>query len=274
MIIDSHTHIGVLPPFYMTADMLLDSMARFGIDFSLVSNIECAENDHEGNPVPPEYHVPQNEVLRKTLNEAKKAPEKLGVLPWLRIENELPNAAFEELLRENREIIYGLKLHPFHSKTAPDDERLEPVYRLAAEYKLPIVSHTGGREEAMSPHLYNAAKRHPELDFVMVHMDLGTDNRVALDLLGALPNLYGDTTWVPISTTLEAIRRCGSKKMLFGTDNPIDGADTLLHNRTGERSLYQQYFHELRDLLSDEAYEDLMWRNAAELFHIRVGGMN
>ena len=197
MIIDSHTHIGVLPPFYMTADMLLDSMARFGIDFSLVSNIECAENDHEGNPVPPEYRVPQNEVLRKTLNEAKKAPEKLGVLPWLRIENELPDAAFEELLRENREIIYGLKLHPFHSKTAPDDERLEPVYRLAAEYKLPIVSHTGGREEAMSPHLYNAAKRHPELDFVMVHMDLGTDNRVALDLLGALPNLYGDTTWVP-----------------------------------------------------------------------------
>ena len=274
MIIDSHTHIGVLPPFYMTADMLLDSMARFGIDFSLVSNIECAENDHEGNPVPPEYRVPQNEVLRKTLSEAKKAPDKLGVLPWLRIENELPDAVFEKLLRENREIIYGLKLHPFHSKTAPDDERLEPVYRLAAEYELPIVSHTGGREEAMSPHLYNAAKRHPELDFVMVHMDLGTDNRVALDLLGALPNLYGDTTWVPISTTLEAIRRCGSKKMLFGTDNTIDGADTLLHNRTGERSLYQQYFHELRDLLSDDAYEDLMWRNAAELFHIRVGGMN
>ena len=48
MIIDSHTHIGVLPPFYMTSDMLLDSMARFGIDFSLVSNIECAENAERG----------------------------------------------------------------------------------------------------------------------------------------------------------------------------------------------------------------------------------
>ncbi len=99
----------------------------------------------------------------------------------------------------------------------------------------------------MSVHLYNAAKRHPSIDFVMVHMDLGTDNKAALDLLGTLPNLYGDTTWVPVSTTVEAIRRYGSKKMLFGTDNPIDGPDTLLHNKTGERSLYQQYFHELRE---------------------------
>ncbi|MBQ3952796.1 MAG: 23S rRNA (uracil(1939)-C(5))-methyltransferase RlmD [Ruminococcus sp.] len=76
---------------------------------------------------------------------------------------------------------------------------------------------------------------------------IGTDNKAALDLLGTLPNLYGDTTWVPVSTTVEAIRRYGSKKMLFGTDNPIDGPDTLLHNKTGERSLYQQYFHELRE---------------------------
>ena len=51
---------------------------------------------------------------------------------------------------------------------------------------------------------------------------IGTISKAALDLLGTLPNLYGD-------------------------DNPIDGPDTLLHNKTGERSLYQQYFHELRE---------------------------
>ena len=130
--------------------------------------------------------------------------------------------------------------------------------------------HTGGCEEAMSIHLYNAAKRHPEIDFVMVHMDLGTDNKAALDLLGKLPNLYGDTTWVPVATAVEAIRRYGSKKMLFGTDNPIDGKDTLLHNKTGDRSLYQQYFNELKELISEDDYEDLMWRNAARLFSINI----
>ena len=270
MIIDSHTHIGILPPFYMTTDMLLYSMERYGIDFSLVSNIEAAENDHEGKPVPPEYRTPQNELLRRTLSEAKKAPDKLGVLPWLRIQSEMPDEEFVRIITENRSLIYGFKLHPFHSVTAPDDPRMEPIYRLAAELELPIVSHTGGREEAMSPHLYNAAKKHPELNFVMVHMDLGTDNRQALDLLGKLPNLYGDTTWVPVSTTLEAIRRCGSKKMLFGTDNPIDGPDTLLHNKTGDRSLYQQYFNELKEQLSPEAYDDLMWKNAQRIFRISL----
>ena len=63
---------------------------------------------------------------------------------------------------------------------------------------------------------------------------------------------------MPVSTTVEAIRRCGSKKMLFGTDNPIDGENTLLHNKTGDRSLYQQYFNELKELISEAEYEDLM----------------
>ena len=120
----------------------------------------------------------------------------------------------------------------------------------------------------MSPRLYNAAKHHPELNFVMVHMDLGTDNATALDMLGKLPNLYGDTTWVPIHTTVEAIRRYGSKKMLFGTDNPIDGNNTLLSNPSGCRSLYQEYFHELRNMISPEAYDDLMYKNAQRIFKL------
>ncbi len=269
MIIDSHAHIGTLPPFFdMKTEEILYSMERYGIDFSLISNIEAAENDHQGNPVPREMQKSQNEILRATIAEARRAPGKLGVLPWLKIQQELPDEEFVSLIKENRDIIYGIKIHPFHSITAPDDERMEPVYKLAAEFGLPIASHTGGNEEAMSPHLYNAAKRHPEIDFVMVHMDLGTDNSVALDLLGKLPNLYGDTTWVPIETTVEAIRRYGSKKMIFGTDNPIDGKDTLLHNKFGERSLYQKYFNELKELISPEDYENLMWKNAKKVFHI------
>ena len=269
MIIDTHAHIGTLLHFHMTVGQVLRSMERFGIDFSLVSNIEGAETDHAGAPVPLAFSVPQNELLRRTLALTACAPDKLGVLPWMRIRNELPDLEFRRLIDENRPRIFGLKLHPFHARVAPDEERLEPVYRLAAEYQLPIVSHTGGCEEAMSHHLYHAAKRHPELDFVMVHMDLGTDNRQALELLGKLPNLYGDATWVPVSTTLEAIRRWGSEKMLFGTDNPIDGELTLLHNPAGERSLYQQYFHELKEQLSADDYDNLMYKNAERIFRLK-----
>ena len=270
MIIDTHAHIGTLPPFDMTIEQVLYSMDKYGIDFTILSNIEGAENDHQQNPVPPPYSKPQNQLLRETINAVRPYTDRLGIMPWLRIQHELPDEEFVSLIKENRDIIYGLKLHPFHSLTAPDEERLEPIYRLAAEFNLPIASHTGGCEQAMSPHLYNAAKRHPEVKFIMVHMDLGTDNSVALDLLGKLPNLYGDTTWVPVSTTVEAIRRYGSEKMLFGTDNPIDGKDTLLHNRTGDRSLYQQYFNELRELISVDDYENLMYKNAQRMFGLHL----
>ena len=56
--------------------------------------------------------------------------------------------------------------------------------------------------------------------------------------------------------------------MLFGSDMPIDGVDTYLHKPKGDRSLYQDYFHVLPDLISTEAYEDLMYWNAMRVFHL------
>ena len=37
-----------------------------------------------------------------------------------------------------------------------------------------------------------------------------------------------------MNTTIEAIRRYGSKRILFGSDMPIDGVDTYMHNPKGE----------------------------------------
>lgn len=270
MIIDTHVHIGNMLVFDMPPENVLYSMDKYGIDFSLVSNIECAENDHNGNPVPQDLQKSQNEVLEKTLEFARANSDKIGVMPWLKIRQETPDKKFIKTISDNRDIVYGLKLHPFHSMTAPDDESLESIYRLAAEYSLPVVSHTGGCPEANSLRLYNAAKKHPEVNFVMVHMDLGTDNSQAIELLGKLPNLYGDTTWVPVESTLKAIKKWGSEKILFGSDNPIDGKDTYLHNPKGDRSLYQQYFNEFKAMVSKEDYDNIMYKNAEILFGIKI----
>ena len=39
MIIDTHAHIGTLPPFDMTIEQVLYSMDKYGIDFTILSNI-------------------------------------------------------------------------------------------------------------------------------------------------------------------------------------------------------------------------------------------
>ena len=99
-------------------------------------------------------------------------------------------------------------------------------------------------------------------------MDLDSDGKEAIELISQLPNLYGDTTWVSVKTTLNAIEKCGSEKILFGTDNPIDGKDHMLYNRAGQRSLCQEYFNEFRDMVSAEDYDNIMYKNAVKLFGI------
>lgn len=114
MIIDTHVHIGKILVFNMPEEDVLYSMDRYGIDFSLISNVECAENAPGGTPIPQNLQKSQNEVLEKTLEFARAHSNKIGVLPWLKIRQERPDAEFIRMIAENRDIIYGLKLHPFH----------------------------------------------------------------------------------------------------------------------------------------------------------------
>ena len=254
MIIDSHAHIGRVLFMNLSLKKLLYSMEKYGVDFSLVSNIECTEYYQRDKKLP--------FILRKSQTRA------LNV--WLRIGQELPDEKLIKLIEKNREYIYGIKLHPYRSQTAPDSPKLEPVYDLARRFDLTVVSHTGDSDEADSIRLYNAAKAHPDINFVAVHMDLESGNDRAIERISKLPNLYGDTTWVPVKSTLKAIDKCGSQKILFGTDNPIDGKDTLLYNRAGQRALSQEYFNEFKTMVSKDDYDKIMYKNAERLFNIKL----
>ena len=99
-------------------------------------------------------------------------------------------------------------------------------------------------------------------------MGLGTDNQEAIRMIKERKNLYGDTAWVPLKSTVQAIKECGAVKIMFGTDNTIDGVDTLCVNPKGEPSLYQQYFNELKSLITQDEYEKLMYKNAIKVFKL------
>ncbi len=270
MIIDSHAHIGRILILNLSVGKVLYSMERYGVDFSLVSSIESTEYFKPGSRLPWPLRKTQYSVCQKTIRAAKKHPDKLGALLWLQIDRRLPDKRLYRLIEKNIEFVYGIKLHPFRSETAPDDPKLEPVYALAAHFGLPVVSHTGDSEHASVVHLYNAAKAHPDINFVAVHMDLDREGEDAIALIADLPNLYGDTTWVSLKRTLCAVEKCGSEKILFGTDNPIDGKDHMLFNRAGQRSLCQEYFNEFRGMVSAEDYDNIMYKNAQRLFGIAL----
>lgn len=269
MIIDTHVHIGGdAVGFDMKEDMVLEAMERYGIDFAIVSNADASEVDHRQKLLPEHLQVSQEDALSRTIQFARKNPARIGVVPWAKPLTQGLTKEFEEMIYANMDLIYAMKLHPFHSNVAPTDRRVLPYIELAERLSIPVVSHTGGCENASPERLYEAARLFPDVPFVMVHMGLGSDNREALELLGKADNLYGDTTWVPMGTTIAAIEAYGSRRILFGSDMPIDGVNTYLHNKQGDRSLYQDYFQELPKLISYGAYEDLMYRNAMRIFHI------
>lgn len=266
-VVDTHVHIGgENVGFHMTEEMVIEMMEKYDISYCIVSNGDAGELDHQQKELEEQHS--QEEALQRTLDFARRFPEKIGAAVWVKPYFQGMTVELENMVRDNLDVIKAIKLHPFHSNVKPTDKRMLPYLELAEKYNLPVVSHTGGCEAAEPKYLYEAAKLFPTVSFVMVHMGLGSDNKEALELLGKAENLYGDTTWVPVDTTIEAIKRYGREKIVFGSDAPIDGIDTYLCNPKGETSIYQEYFHGLDGKISEMDYEYLMYKNAVQIFKL------
>lgn len=268
MIVDTHVHLTEMLGFCMTEDMVLEMIEKYNISYVILSNGDSAEYGHDLKPIPPEYQISQKDSFLRSIRFAKAHADKIGVMPWIKPAAETADKEFCRMIKDNIDIVKGIKLHAYHSKTAADSPEMIPYVELAEKYHLPVAVHTGGCEEASPVHVCNMAKRYPNVNFIMVHMGLGTDNHEAIDLMAQAENLIADTTWVPMESAAEIIRRYGSRRIVFGTDSPIDGVDTYRFNRFGEPSLYQRYFKELKDIIQEDDYKNLMYRNAIRIFHI------
>ncbi|TMB05306.1 MAG: amidohydrolase [Deltaproteobacteria bacterium] len=129
---------------------------------------------------------------------------------------------------------HGVKIHSHVMRVAPDDPRLDPVWRASARHRKPVVIHCG-REPASAGYgtdvralsgaarLRRALARHPDAICIVPH--LGMDEPAAFEaLLDEFPNLYLDTTmaitgYFPDPPDLDILRR-RADRILYGTDFP------------------------------------------------------
>lgn len=271
MFIDIHMHTGgEAVGFHMTNDMIIELMEKYRVDYGMVSNGDAGECDHNQKVLPDKFQKSQEKALQDNIDFAREYPDKICLAVWVKPKLQGMTDELYTLMEENLDIIKAIKLHPYHSDTAPTDSSVIPYLEFAKKHNLAVISHTGGCEKASPTNLYKAAKLFPSVPFIMAHMGLGSDNSEALDLLGKADNLFGDTAWVPLETTLKAIKHYGSKKIMFGSDAPIDGVDTYLCNPKGERSIYQDYFEKLKNMAGDNAYDDIMYKNAINILNLNV----
>ncbi len=268
MIIDTHVHNGVYGGFNIPDSMVEEFIDKYNVDHIIVSNCMACENDEQLNRIPVELANPQNKVFKDTIAFARKHPGRIYVMPWIKPATDGVDDEFISIIENNLDIVKGIKFHAHNSNLPTDSPLLIPYIEIARRFHLPIAIHTGGVEAASAEHVYNAALANPDVNFIMVHMELGTNNENAIEYISKLPNLYGDTTWVPISSVLKFIEKCGCDRIVFGSDSPIDGADTYSTNKTGDPSLYLQYFNDLPKLIDNETYEKIMFKNAIKLFNL------
>lgn len=259
MIIDTHAHIGSWPSVKASERDLVESIHRYHIAFTIVSDCDCSEfpSLHKFAP----HQVTAVFGLQKVLQFVKKDPKHFGAAVWINPNKETVTDELRNLIRENRSLIYALKMHPYESHLKPTSPKMKPYFDLAREFDLPFIVHTAADRYSDVRLLAIAARANPDLRFVAAHLQLMSDNSAAIAEMKITPNLYADCAWVDMKKAKKVLLSIGEDRIFFGTDNPIDGVDTL------NNPMYQAYYKN-KVKLPGHLYGNLMARNAIKFFRL------
>ena len=264
MIVDIHTHIGNGFGINMSEQLLLDSLTKYHIDFALTSNADGCDFNNKGESL--NNSLTQTEINNRSIRFALQNKERIGVLMWVMAYSNTCDREFCEMAQKYRDIIYGLKVHPTYCGVAFNDSRMEPYIQFAREFDFPILVHTAKDTLSKVKHVFEMAKKYPDVKFIMSHLGFGTNNKEAIEYLKHEKNLYADTAWVRPSKIKMIVDTVGYDRILFGSDNPTIGIDTYAH-----KACNAVYLNEFADSIFQEAYDSIMFRNAFELFKLKKG---
>lgn len=109
----------------------------------------------------------------------------------------------------------GIKVHGFEAMPTRE------VCETAQAFRLPILVDVVSRPEVIDMF----APEYPKVNFIIAHLGSFTDDWKAhqqvVYQLARYPNVYADTSGVrQFDYVLQAIRRAGAEKLLFGSDGP------------------------------------------------------
>jgi predicted TIM-barrel fold metal-dependent hydrolase len=109
----------------------------------------------------------------------------------------------------------GIKVHGFEAMPTRE------VCEAARAFRLPVLADVAGRAEVVEM----LAPQYPDVNFIIPHLGSYADDWRAhqrvIDQLVRYPNVYTDTSAVQrFDYIVEAVRRAGPRKVLFGSDGP------------------------------------------------------
>ena len=186
---------------------------------------------------------------------------------------------WEDEMRDGRERLglRGIKLLPMYAGFYPQDERLDPLWRYAAEHGLPVLLHTGTTFVSGAPidctlprHLDAVAIRHPDVKIILAHLGHPYEGETVA-VIRKHPNLFADVgalfyrPWQLFHSLMLVHEYNVWDKILFGTDFPVT---TVAETVAGLRSLCEVRIDRFR--LPAEEIERLIHRDALGLLGLET----
>jgi predicted TIM-barrel fold metal-dependent hydrolase len=235
---DAHTHLGLDDDgFTLTPAELMDTMREHGVERAFTFPL----NDPERHP---SYRVPNDRVL-----EWAAASEGM-LVPFCRLD--LTEGPIEEAERALDAGARGIKLHPRAQAFDFGERALNPVFRIAAERRVPILIHAGRGLPAIADDLRHLVERHPDAQLILAHAAIADLEHIARTLLDH-PNVVYDTSVWSTTDLRTLLASASPEQIVFASDLPYGMpataafALTLVARRAGA---------------SDEEMRAMFWGNA------------
>src|SRR5690348_3394873 len=205
---DAHTHLGTdIDGMVGRYEELVGSMDKYGVSRAFVFCLD--EPDRQ-----PGFRAGND----RTLEFAARSEGRL--IPFVRL------ALDEEPIEEARRCLdlgaRGIKLHTRAQKFLLTDERLAPVFELAAERRVPILVHAGRGLPPIAAGLERLVDAHPGAQLILAHAGIADLANLANRFSGKRGVFFDTSVW-SASDLLGLLRLVPPEQIVYASDYPYGG---------------------------------------------------
>src|SRR5437764_95942 len=204
-IFDAHTHLGTdIDGMVGRYEELLGGMDRYGISRAFMF---CLDE--------PDRHPGFRAGKHRPLGFAARSEG--GLIPFVRLA--LDEGPIEEARRCLDLGARGIKLHPRAQKFLLNDERLAPVFSLAAERGVPILIHAGRGLPPIADALERLVDAHPGSQLILAHAGIADLANLAYRFAGKRGVFFDTSVWSAIDL-LGLLRLVPPEQIVYASDYP------------------------------------------------------
>ena len=238
-IYDAHVHLGDdIDGMTGRFDELMSGMERYGVSRA---NMFCLDE--------PDRHPGFRAANDRTLAFAERSEGRL--VPFVRLD--LTEEPLEEAQRSLDNGARGIKLHPRAQRFMLNDERLAPVFELAAERRVPILIHGGRGLPPIADHLRRLVDMNPEAQLIIAHAGIADLGNLAACFAGKRGVFFDTSVWSAVDL-LDFLHLVPPEQVLYASDYPYGRQPNslLLALRTARIAGFSD--EEVRNMLAGNAH--------------------